>query len=102
MTSIDASEVRKVVIACDAGMGSSVMLASSVRKQLKGTSITVEHAPVAHIPDDADVVLCHAGLAERTRAVAGNRPVIPFQLFIGDPAVTRVVAALKSGGTIDG
>jgi mannitol-specific phosphotransferase system IIBC component len=102
MTSIDASEVRKVVIACDAGMGSSVMLASSVRKQLKGTPISVEHAPVAHIPDDADVILCHAGLAERTRTAAPNRIVIPFQLFIGDPAVTRVVKALKSGGTIDG
>jgi mannitol-specific phosphotransferase system IIBC component len=102
MTTIDASEVRKVVVACDAGMGSSVMLASSVRKQLKGTPISVEHTPVAHIPDDADVVLCHAGLADRTRAAVPGRVVVPFQLFIGDPAVTRVVAALKSGGTIDG
>jgi PTS system mannitol-specific IIB component len=102
MTSIDAADVRKLVIACDAGMGSSVMLASTVRKQLKGTPIKVEHAPVGHIPDDADVILCHAGLAERTRAAVGDRVVIPFQLFIGDPAVTRVVAALKGGGTIDG
>jgi mannitol-specific phosphotransferase system IIBC component len=102
MTAIDASEVRKVVIACDAGMGSSVMLASTVRKQLKGTPIAVEHTPVAEIPDDADVVLCHAGLAERARATVPGRVVVPFQLFIGDPAVTRVVAALKSGGTIDG
>jgi mannitol-specific phosphotransferase system IIBC component len=102
MTAIDASEVRKVVIACDAGMGSSVMLASTVRKQLKGTPITVEHTPVAQIPDDADVVLCHAGLAERARSTVPGRVVVPFQLFIGDPAVTRVVTALKSGGTIDG
>ena len=102
MPTIDASDVHKVVVACDAGMGSSVMLASSVRKQLKGTSISVEHAPVAQIPDDADVILCHAGLAERTRATAPGRVVVPFQLFIGDPAVTRVLTALKSGGTIDG
>lgn len=102
MTAIDASEVRKVVIACDAGMGSSVMLASTVRKQLEGTPIAVEHTPVAQIPDDADVVLCHAGLADRARSTVPGRVVVPFQLFIGDPAVTRVVAALKSGGTIDG
>jgi PTS system mannitol-specific IIB component len=102
MTSIDAADVRKLVIACDAGMGSSVMLASTVRKQLKGTPISVEHAPVAQIPDDADVILCHAGLAERTRSSVGDRIVIPFQLFIGDPAVTKVVAALKGGGTISG
>jgi len=102
MTSIDASTVRKLVVACDAGMGSSVMLASTVRKQLKKTPVSVEHTPVDHIPDDADVVLCHAGLAERARAAVPGRVVVPFKLFIGDPAVTRVVAALKDGGTIDG
>jgi mannitol-specific phosphotransferase system IIBC component len=102
MTTIDAADVHKLVIACDAGMGSSVMLASTVRKQLKGTPVSVEHAPVGRIPDDADVILCHAGLAERARSAVGDRIVIPFQLFIGDPAVNRVVATLKGGGTIDG
>jgi mannitol-specific phosphotransferase system IIBC component len=102
MPSIDASEVRKIVIACDAGMGSSVMLASTVRKQLSGTPISVEHTPVDHIPDDADVVICHSGLAERARKQMPDRVIVPFQLFIGDPAVTRVVATLKSGGAIDG
>jgi PTS system mannitol-specific IIB component len=102
MATIAAADVRKLVVACDAGMGSSVMLASSVRKQLKGTPIEVEHTPVDHIPDDADVIICHAGLADRARNVAPGRVVVPFQLFIGDPAVTRVVNALKTGGTIDG
>jgi len=83
-------------------MGSSVMLASTVRKQLSGSPISVEHTPVDHIPDDADVVICHSGLAERARSVAPGRVVVPFQLFIGDPAVTRLVAALRDGGTIDG
>jgi mannitol-specific phosphotransferase system IIBC component len=102
MPSIEASAVRKIVIACDAGMGSSVMLASTVRKQLKGTPISVEHTPVDHIPDDADIIICHSGLAERARATVPGRVVVPFQLFIGDPAVTRVVDALRSGGAIDG
>jgi mannitol-specific phosphotransferase system IIBC component len=102
MASIAAADVHKVVVACDAGMGSSVMLASSVRKQLKDTAISVEHTPVDHIPDDADVIICHAGLADRARTKVPGRVVVPFQLFIGDPAVTKVVAALKTGGTIDG
>jgi len=102
MATIAAADVRKLVVACDAGMGSSVMLASSVRKQLKGTPIEVEHTPVDHIPHDADVIICHAGLADRARSVVPGRVVVPFQLFIGDPAVTRVVNALKTGGTIDG
>ncbi|HEY0216761.1 MAG TPA: PTS lactose transporter subunit IIB [Cellulomonas sp.] len=101
MTTIDGSAVRKLVVACDAGMGSSVMLASTVRKQLAKTQVEVSHTPVAEIPADADVVLTHQGLAERARAQAPGVPVVPFALFLGDPAVTKVVNAIKDGTTID-
>jgi mannitol-specific phosphotransferase system IIBC component len=67
MPSVDGSAVRKLVVACDAGMGSSVMLAGTLKKQLKGTEVSVMHTPVAQIPPDADVVVCHVGLAERAR-----------------------------------
>ena len=89
MPSIEGSDVRKLVVACDAGMGSSVMLASTLRGQLKKQNVTVEHTPVNSIPDDADVVVVHEGLADRARG-------------IGDPAVTKVVNAVKNGGVIDG
>ncbi|WP_250446593.1 PTS lactose transporter subunit IIB [Actinotalea sp. C106] len=101
MTTIDGSAVRKLVVACDAGMGSSVMLASTVRKQLAKNGVTVEHTSVQEIPGDADVVLTHAGLADRARGVAGGTPVVPFNLFLGDPAVTKVVTAIQQGQTID-
>lgn len=102
MSTIEGKDVRKLIVACDAGMGSSVMLASTLRKQLKGTQVAVEHTPVNSIPGDADVIVCHAGLAERARASAPGVVLVPFQVFIGDPAVTRVVTAIKNGGTIDG
>ena len=102
MPSIESTDVKKLVIACDAGMGSSVMLASNVKKQLKGTSVIVEHTPVDHIPADADVVMCHAGLAERARKTRPDTVIVPFRLFMGDPAVTKVINAIKNGGTIDG
>jgi PTS system mannitol-specific IIB component len=28
-------------------------------------------------------------------------PVVPFQLFMGDPAVARVVEAIQTGATIE-
>jgi mannitol-specific phosphotransferase system IIBC component len=84
----------------DAGMGSSVMLATQLRKQLKGQQVQVEHTPVNSIPADADVVVCHAGLASRARAGAPDTVLIPFQVFIGDPAVTKLIATIKSGGTV--
>jgi mannitol-specific phosphotransferase system IIBC component len=102
MTTISASDIHKLIVACDAGMGSSVMLASQLRKELKKYNVTVEHAPVNTVPADADLVLCHQALAERARVSAPGKVVIPFQLFMGDPAVTQVVNAIKSSGTING
>jgi mannitol-specific phosphotransferase system IIBC component len=102
MPTIAGSDVHKLVVACDAGMGSSVMLASQLRKQLKAHAVTVEHTPVNSIPADADVVVCHAGLLERARVSAPGKVIVSFQLFIGDPAVTDVVKAIKDGGTVRG
>ncbi|MCN0151723.1 PTS lactose transporter subunit IIB [Salinispora arenicola] len=102
MTTINGSAVRKVVIACDAGMGSSAMLAGQLRRQLGKHSVAVEHTPVDAIPADADVVICHQGLAERARISAPDTIIVPIQVFIGDPAVTRVVKAVQTGGDLDG
>ena len=97
---MNGKDVRKLVVACDAGMGSSVMLASRLRKQLRKTDVQVEHTPVNSIPADADVIVCHEGLAKRAEAGAQGKPIVTFQVFIGDPAVTDLVAAIKNGGEV--
>ena len=97
---MNGKDVKKIIVACDAGMGSSVMLASQLRKELKKFSVTVEHTPVNSIPEDADIVVCHAGLAARAAVTAGDKPIVKFQVFLGDPAVTGLVAAIKNGGEI--
>ncbi len=102
MPTINGSKVRKVVVACDAGMGSSVMLASQLRRQLSANSVTVEHTPVNSIPADADVVVVHRGLADRARASAPNTVIVTVQVFIGDPAVNAIVAAVKNGSDLNG
>jgi mannitol-specific phosphotransferase system IIBC component len=102
MTTIDGKNVHKLVVACDAGMGSSVMLASQLRKKLKGLDVSVEHTPVNTVPADADVILCHTALAERARVSAPGKVVVEFQVFIGDPAVAGVVDAIRNGGTVNG
>ena len=102
MTTIHGTAIRKVVVACDAGMGSSAMLAGQLRRQLGKHSVTVEHTPVDAIPADADVVICHQGLAERARRSAPGVIVIPIRVFIGDPAVANVVKAVQTGGELNG
>lgn len=101
MPTISGSDIHKLVVACDAGMGSSVMLAGQLKKQLKKYPVEVTHSPVSEIPADADVIVTHAGLAERARAAAPGIPVVPFQLFLGDPAVAKVVAAVRNGTPLD-
>ncbi|WP_148573887.1 PTS lactose transporter subunit IIB [Nocardioides caldifontis] len=101
MPTVNGSDVKKVVIACDAGMGSSVMVASTMKKKLKKYDVTVEHTPVNNIPPDTQVVLCHAGLAERAKGIAPEAVIVPFQVFMGDPAFAKVESAIKDGGTLE-
>ena len=101
MATIDGSSIKKLIVACDAGMGSSVMLASTLKKQLAKNGVTVEHSPVASIPSDADVVVTQAGLADRARGVVPDVPVIPFQLFLGDPKIAALVKAIQNGDSIE-
>ncbi len=96
------SEVKSIVVACDAGMGSSVMLASQMRTRLKPYGVTVEHVAVNDIPAGARLVLTHADLAERARATVPHAVVVEFRMFLGDPAFDRLEKAIKEGEEIRG
>jgi PTS system mannitol-specific IIB component len=102
MSVINGADVKKVVVACDAGMGSSVMLAAQLSKSLKKYSVRVEHTPVNSIPSDADLVLCQEGLVGRARRSAPDKVILGFQLFLGDPLFGQVEAAIRDGGQLGG
>jgi mannitol-specific phosphotransferase system IIBC component len=102
MPEINGREITKVVIACDAGMGSSVMVASQMRQRLKKYDVAVDHLAVNSIPADAQVVVTHASLAQRAQGMAPGAVVVPFQLFMGDPAFEKVEAAIRDGGVLAG
>jgi len=97
MPSVNGSDVKRVVVACDAGMGSSVMVASTLRSKLKKHDVEVIHTPVDEIPADASVVMCHQSLAARAQATAPNAVVVPFAIFMGDPAFAKVENAVING-----
>lgn len=102
MNSIEGSDVKKVVVACDAGMGSSVLLTTQLKGTLSRYGVTVEHSPVDRIPQDADVVLCQTGLVDRARKRVPDTVVVGFQMFLGDPAFARLEQAIRDGGTLAG
>lgn len=102
MASIEGKDIQKVVVACEAGMGSSVMLTAQLNQRFAPHGVKVDHSPVNRVTDDtADVILCQQGLSSRARQAAPNTPVLPFTMFMGDPAFDRLEAAIRDGGTLD-
>ena len=101
--SIAASDVKTIILACEAGMGSSLMSVNSLKKKLKKakvTGVTVMHKPARAIPDNAQVVLVHQGLAKVVRKKVPNAVVVTFKQFLNDPAFDQVVKAFTDNGDI--
>ncbi|MFD2329260.1 PTS mannitol transporter subunit IICB [Cohnella sp. GCM10020058] len=92
----DKEDVRKIVFSCDAGMGSSAMGASILRKKMKaaGSDITVINTAISDIPDDADIVITHKTLTDRARQKAPNAEHISIDNFLKSPAYDVLVNRL--------
>ena len=89
--------VRKIVFACDAGMGSSAMGASLLRKKLqeRGLNIAVLHGAVNEIPADADIVITHRQLAERARQQMPGAEVIALDNFLDGSVYEELADRLR-------
>lgn len=64
----DLSHVRKIIVACDAGMGSSAMGAGVLRKKVQDAGlshISVTNSAINSLPPDVDLVITHRDLTER-------------------------------------
>ena len=97
------ADVSLIVFACEAGMGSSLMGANQLKKLIKKAKLDIQviHSPVQQIPDHADVVLVHAGMAKQAKAKIPGAAIVPFQMFFNDPAVKGVVNKLQAGESIE-
>ena len=94
----DGTVIKKIVFACDAGMGSSAMGATVLRKKIQAAGlgdITVEHAPVSSIPADAQIVVTHESLKERAMHSNPDARVIPITNFMAAPQYDELVEDLK-------
>jgi PTS system mannitol-specific IIC component len=93
-----AGEVKKIVFACDAGMGSSAMGATKLRKKLQNAGIngiTVSHSPVSEVPQDADITTCHRELSERARKANPSAQLIAITDFLSAPEYEELIVNLK-------
>lgn len=102
--SVSAKDVKKIVFACEAGMGSSLIGANQLKKKIKkaGLDVEVKHSPARSIPEDAQIVISHKGLANIAREQAPWAVVISFSNFVGNPVYDQLVNALQKGVRIAG
>ena len=92
-----ATKIKKVVFACDAGMGSSTMGASQFRKQLDKARLHVEvvNTSLEKIPTDADVVVTHKNLAERARMAHSDIEIVSIDNFLSDRNLNQLLARIE-------
>lgn len=99
---LDVSLVRKIVFACDAGMGSSAMGATKFRNRLKGVrpDLTVINTSVDNIPVDCDVAVVQETLVERAKKSAPFAKIVTISNFLADPALDNLFFQLSTGDSI--
>jgi PTS system mannitol-specific IIC component len=92
-------EIKNVVFACDAGMGSSAMGASVLRNKIKKAGIedvTVVNKAIANLDSSADVVITHQDLTERARLQTPDAVHISVDNFMNSPRYDEVVDLVKA------
>jgi PTS system mannitol-specific IIC component len=106
-------EIRSIVFACDAGMGSSAMGASVLRKKIQASGhgeVTVVNRAIANLTDDYDIVVSHQDLTERAQRQTPSALHVSVDNFMGSPKYDEIVELIEqsSGGggasatTLDG
>ncbi len=90
--------IHKIAFACDAGMGSSAMGATVLKKKIAAAGlegIEVIHTPVSSIPADVQIVVTHQELGERAARSNPNAERVLITNFLAAPEYEVLVEDLK-------
>jgi len=101
--SILPSDIKTIIFACEAGIGSSLMSVNALKKKLKAANvanINVVHSATATIPSSAQFIVCHNGIKKSVQAKAPNAVVVGFNLFFNDPVFDKIVKAIVANTEI--
>jgi PTS system mannitol-specific IIC component len=96
-------QVRSIVFACDAGMGSSAMGASVLRKKIQAAGhgdVTVVNKAISNLKDEFDLVVTHQDLTDRARQKTPSAIHVSVDDFMGSPRYDEIVELIdeSSGG----
>jgi PTS system mannitol-specific IIC component len=92
-------EIKNIVFACDAGMGSSAMGASVLRNKIKKAGIedvTVTNKAIAALDASADLVITQNQLTDRARQKTPNSVHVSVDNFMNSPRYDEVVDLVRA------
>ncbi|MFD2681728.1 PTS mannitol transporter subunit IICBA [Bacillus seohaeanensis] len=92
--------VSKIVFACDAGMGSSAMGASLLRKKVKEAGlegVSVTNTAISNLPSDTQVVITQEELTPRAKGKLPNAYHISVDNFLSSPEYDKLIDSLQNG-----
>lgn len=95
---VDYKNVKNIVFACDAGMGSSAMGATLLRKKIKEAGfedISVTNSAIKNLTGNEDLVVTHKDLTENAKKQVPNGIHVSVENFLGSPKYDEIVENLK-------
>ncbi|WGE35628.1 PTS mannitol transporter subunit IICBA [Actinobacillus genomosp. 1] len=97
----DFSNVRKIYVSCDAGMGSSAMGASMLRKKVQaaGLNVEVQNIAINDLPQDAQLVVTHKDLTARAQKQVPTAQHLSLNNFLDGVFYDGLVAKLTANST---
>ncbi len=93
-----SGRINKIAFACDAGMGSSAMGATVLKKKIAEagmSGIEVIHTPVSSIPADVQIVVTHRDLGERVAHSNPDARLVLITNFLAAPEYGQLIEDLK-------
>ena len=97
-TAVATRPISQIVFACDAGMGSSAMGASVLRKKIESagySDVTVVNKAIANLTDDYDIVVSHQDLTDRARQSTPSAVHVSVDNFMGSPRYDEIVELIE-------
>ena len=97
--SVDLTHVRKIIVACDAGMGSSAMGAGVLRKKMQDaglSNVSVTNLAINSLPGDVDLVITHRDLTERAMRQAPHAQHISLNNFLDSALYSNLTERLAA------
>jgi mannitol PTS system EIICBA or EIICB component len=97
--------IRKIVFACDAGMGSSAMGASVLRNKLKKAGfedVSVVNVAIANLDDTYDLVVTHQDLTLRAMDKTPSAQHVSVSNFMASPKYDAIVDEVQETNATEG